>query len=113
MHRTDLADIDCVQLDSDEGAAVVEIGNIGELAAEPVEGVDHDDIKHPAVKVGQQFLIVRAEARCSASGSVTVRADNHPSLLVDVSRADLDLVGDRGLASVLGRIPRVNDGSHL
>ena len=51
MHRTNLADIDPIKFNAGECAPVIEIGNIGELAAEPVKGLDDDNVKDVAIEI--------------------------------------------------------------
>lgn len=45
MHGGDLADIDGDELDPGKGAAVVEIGDIRELAAQAVERFNDDHVQ--------------------------------------------------------------------
>jgi len=91
----------------------MEIGNIGELAAEPVKGLDDDNVEDAPIKVGKQPLIAGTKARCSAGGRVCVRGDDRPSLFVDISAAQLDLIFDRGATLVLRAVPCVEGNSHL
>ena len=44
------------------GQAIVEIGDVGELASEPIERFDHDHVEEAAIEVGQQLLIAWPEA---------------------------------------------------
>jgi hypothetical protein len=50
MHGTDLAHVNGIKLDTGELALVMEIGNIGELAAEPIKGLDDDDVENAPIK---------------------------------------------------------------
>ena len=45
MHRGDLADVDGDEDDAGEGAAIVEIGNVGELTSEAIKRFDYDYIE--------------------------------------------------------------------
>jgi len=53
MHGGDLADINGDEGDPGEGAAIMEIGDIGELASKPIERFDHDHVEEVAVEVSQ------------------------------------------------------------
>ena len=54
MHRGDRADIDGVQRDAAELEPVVQGGDVGELAAQPVDRLDDDDVERAALGIGQQ-----------------------------------------------------------
>jgi hypothetical protein len=56
VHGGDLADVNGDEIDAGEGAAIVEIGDVGELASKPIERFDHDHVEEAAVEVRQQLL---------------------------------------------------------
>jgi len=112
VHRGDLADVDGDEDDAREGAAIVEIGNVGELASEAIKRFDDDHVEEAAIEVGQQLLIARPEAAGAAHRRVGVVVDRGPAALRDVAGADLDLVGDRGGALVLAAEPRIDCRAH-
>jgi hypothetical protein len=49
MHRGDLADIDGDKGDAGEGAAIMEIGDVGKLSSEPIERFNDDHIEVAAI----------------------------------------------------------------
>jgi len=53
VHRTYLTDMDRVQLNAGEYAAVMESSDIGKLTAEAVERFDNDDLKGATLKIAQ------------------------------------------------------------
>ena len=105
MHRGNLTDIDGDEDNAGEGAAIVEIGDVGELASEAIKRFNYDHVEDAAIEVGQQLLITRAEAAGAAHRRVGVGRDRRPAALRDVAGADLDLVGERGGALVLAAEP--------
>jgi hypothetical protein len=90
----------------------MEIGNIRELAAKTVECFDDDNVENAAIEVGQQLLVSGTEARRTTGRGIGIGADNCPSLFVDIPRAHLDLIRDRGLTLVLGTISCVEPRAH-
>jgi hypothetical protein len=52
VHRGDLADVDGDEDDAGEGAAIVEIGNVGGLTPEAIKRFDYDHIEEAAIEVG-------------------------------------------------------------
>jgi hypothetical protein len=76
VHRRDLAaGRDRVELDPGEAQPIVQIGNVGELAAEAVEGLDHDDVEATERHVRQQLLVARPKAAGAAHRAIFVGAD--------------------------------------
>ena len=73
MERGDLAGVDGEELDAAEGEPVMEIGDVGELATEPIERFDYDQIEELVVGVGEQLLILRAIAAGAADRPVGVQ----------------------------------------
>ncbi|HYQ08525.1 MAG TPA: hypothetical protein VER26_16345 [Xanthobacteraceae bacterium] len=53
MHGGDFADVDGNEGDAGEGAAIMEIGDIGELASKPIERFNHNHVEQAAVEVRQ------------------------------------------------------------
>jgi hypothetical protein len=53
MHGGDLADVNGDEGDAGESAAIMEIGNVGELASKPIESFDDDNVEEVVVKVRQ------------------------------------------------------------
>jgi hypothetical protein len=53
MHGGDLADINRDERDARESAAIMEIGDIGELASKPIQCLDDDHVEEAAVEVRQ------------------------------------------------------------
>jgi hypothetical protein len=78
VHRPDLADIDRMKLDAGKGAAVVQIGDIGELAAKAVERLDKDGIKATSIEVSQQPLVSRSKPGSAACRGIGVGGNNRP-----------------------------------
>ena len=112
MHRGDLALRDGHQLDPGEAEAIVELGDVGELAAQAVERLNEDDVEAAGGEIGDEALVARPEARGAAQCPVLVMTDDGPALPLGVAPADLDLILDRGLALELARVPAVDDGAH-
>src|SRR5262249_44712403 len=100
------------QLDPGEAEAVVELGDVGKLAAEAVERLDEDDVEAAGREIGDEALVTRPGARGAAQRPVLGMGDDDPALLLGVAPADLDLILDRGLALQLARVPAVDDGAH-
>ena len=113
MHSADFTDVDSVKLDSREHAPVMQIGYIGQLATQTVESLDDEHVKDAMIKIGEQSLISGTKAGGPANCGVGVGADDRPSLLVHISRAYLDLVGDRGFPLIDGAVSGINSGAQF
>jgi hypothetical protein len=100
------------QSDAREGAAIVEIGDVGELASQAIQRFDYDDVEEAAIEIGQQLLIAGPETAGAAHRRVGVSGHRRPAALRDVAGGDLDLVGDRGGALVLAAEPGIDRGAH-
>src|SRR5258707_89948 len=90
----------------------MEIGDVGELTAEPIERFADHNVEAVAVDVGEQLLVLRAIAAGAADRAVGIDLDKAPSLAVEQPTADLELVVDRCLALQVARITGVDDGAH-
>jgi hypothetical protein len=113
VHRRDLAaGRDRVELDPGEAQPIVQIGNVGELAAEAVEGLDHDDVEATERHVRQQLLVARPKAAGAAHRAILVGAGQRPALLDDEAAGNLDLIPDRVLALEIRRKAGVDNGAH-
>jgi hypothetical protein len=97
MHRRDLARRHRVQSDAQKTQPVVQVGHIGELAAEPVERLDHHDIEPALLGIGLHLLERRAKAAGPAQRLVGIDLPSRPALPLDIPPADLQLILDRRL----------------
>ncbi len=111
MHRRHLAAVGDVQLDAIKGQAVEEIGDIGELAPEPVDGLGDDDIEAPRLGIGEQALEIGTKPAGAALRAVLIGGGQGPALARDVAAADFQLVFDGCVALVVGGIASVDDGA--
>ena len=112
VQRGDLAGRQRHQLDAEVGQQIVQLGDIGELAADAVERLADDDVEGAALGITPQLLQPRPEAAGAADGGIGVGAQQRPALAGDQPAADLELILDRGFALVLGGIAGVDDGAH-
>ena len=90
----------------------MQLGDIGELAADAVERLADDDVEGAALGIPAQLLQPRPEAAGAADGGIGVRAQQRPALAGDQPAADLELILDRGFALVLAGIAGIDDGAH-
>src|SRR5260370_39035255 len=112
MHAGDLTGRHGVELDAGEAETIVQIGDVGELAAEAIERFDHDHVEEAAIEIGTEFLITGPEATGATDRPVLVAAHKRPALPLDKPAADLELVRRRGIALVLAAVPGVDSGAH-
>jgi hypothetical protein len=112
VQRGDLAGRQRHQLDAEVGQQVVQLGDIGELAADAIERLADDDIEGTVFGIPPQLLQPRPETAGAADGGIRVRAQQCPALAGDQSSADLQLILDRCFALVLAGITGVDDGAH-
>jgi hypothetical protein len=102
-----------MDLDVGERQAVVEIGDIGEFAAQPVDRLAHDDVESARLRIVQQALKPWPEVAAGAAHRrVIIDRRLRPALAFDITAAELDLVSNRCLALVLGRIAGIDHGTH-
>src|SRR5258707_6887135 len=83
MHAGDLTGGHRVELDAGEAETMVESGDVGELAAEPIERFDDEHVEEAAIEIAAQFLIARSEAAGAAERPVFVAAHERPALPLD------------------------------
>ncbi len=112
VHGADLARRYSVELDAGEGEPIVHVGDVGQLPAEPVERLHHDDVERVALDIGDQLLVAGAKAARPAHRAILVCLHEDPALPLSEAPAHLDLVLDRGLALVLAAVAGVDDGAH-
>ena len=112
VQRGDLAGRQRHQLDAEVGEQIVQLGDVGELAADAVQRLADDDVEGAALGIPPQLLEGRPEAAGAADGGIGVGAQQRPALAGDPPAADLELIFDRGFALVLGGIAGVDDGAH-
>nr|WP_247894356.1 hypothetical protein [Azospirillum sp. B510] len=111
VERGDLAEVGRVQLDIVEVEAVIEIGGVRQPSAQTVDALRHHEIEAAAPGIIHQLQKARAVPGGAADRGVRVGIDNLPALLDGVTPAQLDLVGDRFLALLVGRVARVDHGA--
>jgi hypothetical protein len=102
----DLAGRQRHQLDAEVGEQIVQLGDVGELAADAVERLADDDVEGAVFGVPPQLLQPRPETAGAADRRIGVSAQQGPALAGDQPAADLELILDRRLALVLGGIVR-------
>ncbi|HTM96580.1 MAG TPA: hypothetical protein VL100_12310 [Croceibacterium sp.] len=106
-HRTDTA-TDRMNLDPREGQAIMEVRDVGQLAAEAVNRFADHHIDAARLGIGQQSLETRASAAGAADRGVVIHFRDCPALALGIATADLDLIGDRGGALVLGGVAGID-----
>src|SRR5215831_7623605 len=112
MKLTDLALGDGDNLDGAEAELLVEAGDMLLVAREAVERLGDDDVEAAGAGVGEELLVAGAEMVGAAQRMVGIGADDGPALRRDPGGAEADLVLDRGLALVLGRVAGIDGGAH-
>ena len=112
VQRGDLAGRQRHQLDAEVGEQIVQLGDIGELAADAVERLADDDVEGAVFGIPAQLLQPRPETAGAADRGIGVSAQQRPALAGDQPAADLELILDRRFALVLGRIAGIDDGAH-
>ena len=112
VQRRDLAGRQRHQLDAEVGEQIMQLGDVGELAADAVERLADDDVEGAALGIPPQLLETRPEAAGAADGGIRVRAQQGPALAGDQPPADLELVLDRRFALVLAGVSGIDDGAH-
>jgi hypothetical protein len=100
MHRGHFAGRHGVQFDAEERQPVVQIGDVGELAAEPVQGLDDDHVEPARRGVHLHLLERRAQSARAAQRAVRVDPYDLPALELGVPPADLGLVLNRAVRSL-------------
>ena len=77
-----------MQLHAAEGQPVEEAGNIGEVAAEPVDRLANNDVEAPRFGVGQQAEKSRAQLRARvAQRAIVINRAQRPTLTLDLAPA--------------------------
>src|SRR5215831_15013843 len=112
MKLTDLALGDGDNLDGAEAELLVEAGDMLLVAREAVERLGDDDVEGAGARIGEELLVAGAEMVGAAQRMVGIGADDGPALRRTPRRAEADLVLDRGLALVLGRVAGIDGGAH-
>ncbi|WP_244624166.1 MULTISPECIES: hypothetical protein [unclassified Bosea (in: a-proteobacteria)] len=108
MHLADLAVGDGDELHAGELRGLIEPGDIGEIAREPVEILGQDHIELPGKREADQPLIVRpAMDRGSRCGAVGEYVSDAQVLASRVGVAKRELVLDRAVTLQIGREPGV------
>jgi hypothetical protein len=108
MHRGDRTDIDRMNLHPREGQPIMEVRDVGQFAAEAVNRFADHHIDATRLGIGQQALEARAPAAGAADRGVVIHFGDRPALALGIAPADLDLIGDRGRALVLGGIAGID-----
>jgi hypothetical protein len=97
-----------VYLDFEEREPVVEVGHVREFAAEPVNRLADHGVEASGFGVREETLKSGPKPAGTAYRAVIIHSGLGPTVLPDVSSADLNLILDRGLALVLGAVSGVN-----
>ncbi len=112
VQRRNLARRQRHQLDAEVGEQIVQLGDIGELAADAVERLADDDVEGATLGVTAQLLQTRPETAGAADRGIGVGAQQAPALAGDQPAADLELILDRRFALVLGRVTGIDNSAH-
>jgi hypothetical protein len=90
---------------------IVQVRHIGELAAQPVQGLDDDHVETAALGVDLHLPEFGSEPAGAALRVLGVDLDDGPALELGVAPADLDLILDRGLTLVVRAVAGVDGGA--
>src|SRR5215472_5042774 len=101
-----------MNLDAAEAEAVVQVGDVGELAAQAVERLADDHIELLQLGVGDHLLVLRPEPAGPAQRPVGVDLDHGPALALGLAPADFDLVLDALLALQVAGKAAVDGATH-
>ena len=112
VQGSDLAGRQRHQLDAEVREQVVQLGDIGELAADAIQRLADDDVEGAVFGIPAQPLQPRPEATGAADRGVRISAQQRPTLAGDQPAADLQLILDRRFALVHGGIAGIDDGAH-
>ncbi len=87
-------------------------GDVGLVAAQPIQCLRHDHVERAGAGVGQRLLDTGAQDHAAAGdGSVPVGVDDRPARSLRVFPADPELVLDRGRALKVRGVAGVEGGA--
>jgi hypothetical protein len=92
--------------------AFEETGSVFLVPAEAIERFRHDDVDLLLERLAHHRLEARAHDRRARDGMIGVLGADVPTLALRKLAADAELVGDRRVALVLGRVPSVYRDFH-
>src|SRR5271156_2090823 len=110
MHGRDLAIGRRMELQTSEDQPIVEAGEVREIASEPIECLNDDDLKEPLLNIELEPLKRRSEPTGPALSSILVGLHQAPALRLNIASAHLDLIREGLFALELGTEAGVNDG---
>ncbi len=92
--------------------ALEDAGDVLLIAGEAVHGFGQHDQEPSALCIGDQRLNAGPHQGCARDRVVGILLDDAPALFLRVGAADPELVGDRGVALVVGGIAGVERDLH-
>ena len=112
MHGADGTHVHGMQCDAAELEPVVQGGDVGQPATDPVQRLDHHDVEQAALGIGQQRLIARPGSTGTRERPILVDPGQLPALPLGVAAADLHLVLDRGRTLAFRAVAGIDDRAH-
>jgi hypothetical protein len=95
-----------------EGQMLVEAGDVLLVATDTIQRLGDDDIEAGCTGICHQLLEARPARRGAADRIIRVDINDRPTLALGPRPADPDLIVDRGLTLVVGRIPGIDRSAH-
>ncbi len=92
--------------------ALEDAGDVLLVAGQAVHRLGQHDLEPSTLRIGDQRLDARSHQGCARDGVVGIFLYDGPALFFHVGTADAKLVGDRGVALVVGRIAGVERDLH-
>ena len=112
MKRGYLAELHGMEREAGDLQTIMELGDIRQLAPDPVQRLANDHVEAPRLSIGNHPLILGAVSGGAGERAIGVELRHRPAARFDVASADLDLVVYGGVGLVLGGIAGVNNGTH-
>ena len=91
-----------------EAETVEKVSNIRELAAKPVDRLADQDVEAACLCVRHHACKSFPKAACPTYRRVSVDGGLHPAVSLDVTAANLDLVIERCLPLMVGRVTSID-----